>query len=187
MPRHVGMASPAVRGNRSDPPVVSAIHDMTAILASCRRPRSRSDRRRHVAALSGASLGPVCRSNRSSNSRDNSKNYGRSFAFRACPSLSLKPIASAGLDISRALCGLGDLRGNKIVWHYGHAFESSSLLAKISEDHVTFVILANSDRLSRWRGLGDSADITASPAATSFLHWYFGRKDEGGSAPRQRS
>jgi CubicO group peptidase (beta-lactamase class C family) len=66
-----------------------------------------------------------------------------------------------------------DLRGRKIVWHYGHAFESSSLLVKIPEDRMTFVILANSDGLSRWQGLGNNADITASPAATLFLNWYF--------------
>lgn len=62
-------------------------------------------------------------------------------------------------------------RGYKLAWHYGHFFESSSLIVKIPEQHLTFVILANSDGLSRWRRLGDRADVTASPAATLFLNW----------------
>lgn len=38
-------------------------------------------------------------------------------------------------------------------------------------DPSTFVILANSDGLSRWRGLGDDADVLAAPAALLFLQW----------------
>jgi CubicO group peptidase (beta-lactamase class C family) len=75
--------------------------------------------------------------------------------------------------------GLGwfvqEIRGRKVVWHYGHGLESSALIVKVPEDRLTFVILANSDGLSRWRGLGDSADVSASPAATLFLAWYFGK------------
>jgi CubicO group peptidase (beta-lactamase class C family) len=63
-----------------------------------------------------------------------------------------------------------------LVWHYGHGLESSSLIVKIPERRVTFVVLANSDGLSRWRGLGDSADIFESPAAALFLNWYSSRK-----------
>jgi hypothetical protein len=37
------------------------------------------------------------------------------------------------------------------------------------------VILANSDGLSRWRGLGDSADVTASPPAALFMNWHAAR------------
>lgn len=67
-------------------------------------------------------------------------------------------------------------RGHSLVWHYGHALESSSLIVKIPDRRVTFVVLANSDGLSRWRGLGDDADVSASPAATLFLNWYAGRQ-----------
>ena len=70
-------------------------------------------------------------------------------------------------------------RGHKIVWHYGHGLESSSLVVKIPDSRVTFVILANSDGLSRWRGLGDSADVRASPAAVLFLNWYFREHPRG--------
>ena len=65
-----------------------------------------------------------------------------------------------------------ELRGHQVVWHYGHGLESSSLILKIPAQRATFVILANSDGLSRWRGLGDKADLTASPAATLFMNWY---------------
>jgi CubicO group peptidase (beta-lactamase class C family) len=67
-------------------------------------------------------------------------------------------------------------RGHMLVWHYGHGLESSSLILKIPARQATFVILANSDGLSRWRGLGDGADVTESPAATLFLNWYSTRK-----------
>jgi CubicO group peptidase (beta-lactamase class C family) len=75
--------------------------------------------------------------------------------------------------------GLGwfvqEISGQKFVWHYGHGLESSSLVVKIPQRRVTFVILANSDGLSRRRRLGDKAEVTASPAAKLFLSWYFGR------------
>ena len=64
-----------------------------------------------------------------------------------------------------------DIRGRQVVWHYGHGLESSSLIVKVPAQRVTFVILANSDGLSRWRGLGDSADVMESPAATLFMNW----------------
>ena len=67
-------------------------------------------------------------------------------------------------------------RGYDLVWHYGHGLESSSLIVKIPRQQVTFVILANSDGLSRWRRLGDDADVSASPAATLFLNWYSSRQ-----------
>jgi CubicO group peptidase (beta-lactamase class C family) len=67
-------------------------------------------------------------------------------------------------------------RGRSLVWHYGHGLESSSLILKIPERRVTFVILANSDGLSRWRGLGDAADVSASPAGMLFLNWYSRQK-----------
>jgi CubicO group peptidase (beta-lactamase class C family) len=59
----------------------------------------------------------------------------------------------------------------RLVWHYGQGLESSSLILKIPDDRITFVILANSDGLSRWRSLGDDANVAASPAAMLFLNW----------------
>jgi CubicO group peptidase (beta-lactamase class C family) len=84
------------------------------------------------------------------------------------------PLAPDGKPLPYALGWFAQvIRGRKIVWHYGHGLESSSLIVKIPDDGATFVILANSDGLSRWRGLGDTADVMASPAARMFLNWYF--------------
>lgn len=69
-----------------------------------------------------------------------------------------------------------EIQGRKVVWHYGHGLESSTLLVKIPDDGAMFAILANSDGLSRWRGLGDDADLTASPAAALFLNWHLARQ-----------
>ena len=87
------------------------------------------------------------------------------------------PSASDGRPLPYALGWFVQEKGGyHIVWHYGHGLESSSLIVKIPDRRVTFVILANSDGLSRWRGLGDDADVSASPAATLFLNWYSHRK-----------
>ena len=87
------------------------------------------------------------------------------------------PSASDGRPLPYALGWfVQQHRGYQIVWHYGHGLESSSLMVKIPDRRVTFVILANSDGLSRWRGLGDGADVSKSPAATLFLNWYSRRK-----------
>ena len=67
-------------------------------------------------------------------------------------------------------------QSRRVVWHYGHGLESSSLTVKVPQDHVTFVVLANSDGLSRWRSLGDDADVTASPAAMLFLNWHLAQQ-----------
>lgn len=58
-----------------------------------------------------------------------------------------------------------------LVWHYDHMLENSSLIVKVPQRRSTFVILANSDGLSRWRSLGDDANVLASPAAVLFLRW----------------
>jgi hypothetical protein len=66
--------------------------------------------------------------------------------------------------------------GLAIAWHFGQAFESSSLLIKIPERRVAFVTLANSDGLSRRLRLGDHGDVLKSPAAVLFLKWYLAGK-----------
>ena len=71
--------------------------------------------------------------------------------------------------------GLGwfvqSIRGTKVVWHFGQSPESSSLLVKIPARQLTFVVLANSDGLSRGRRLGDHGDVERSPFAQLFLNW----------------
>ena len=83
-----------------------------------------------------------------------------------------RPIASGGAPLPYALGWfVQDVGGRQVVWHYGQGIESSSLIVKVPSERVTFVVLAKSDGLSRRRGLGDSADVTASPAATLFINW----------------
>jgi CubicO group peptidase (beta-lactamase class C family) len=60
-------------------------------------------------------------------------------------------------------------RGVTLVWHYGHWFSSSALIVKVPEQQLTFVVLANSDGLSRRIRLGDTADVLRSPFAAAFL------------------
>jgi CubicO group peptidase (beta-lactamase class C family) len=62
--------------------------------------------------------------------------------------------------------------GSRIVWHYGHYLESSSIIVKLPAEEMTFVVLANSEGLSRRRRLGDTGNILASPAARLFLAWH---------------
>jgi CubicO group peptidase (beta-lactamase class C family) len=59
----------------------------------------------------------------------------------------------------------------RLIWHYGHMLGNSALIVKVPERRVTFVILANSDGLSRWRSLGDEANVLRAPAAVLFLKW----------------
>ena len=57
----------------------------------------------------------------------------------------------------------------KIVWHYGHWDCASTLIVKVPEDGLTFVVLANTDALSRPFGIGGDSDVLVSPAAELFL------------------
>ena len=59
--------------------------------------------------------------------------------------------------------------GRKIVWHYGFWECASTLIVKVPEEDLTFVILANTDALSRLFGIGGDSDILVSPAAELFL------------------
>ena len=63
-------------------------------------------------------------------------------------------------------------RGLRVVWHFGQSPESSSLIVKLPDQQVSFVVLANSEGLSRGRRLGDRADVLSSPVAMLFLNWY---------------
>lgn len=86
-------------------------------------------------------------------------------------SLSLRP--NVGPQGENFPFGLGwfleTYNGHLIAWQYGHWFGSSSLIIKVPEQKVTFVILANSDGLSRGTRIGDKASILASPVAPVVL------------------
>jgi CubicO group peptidase (beta-lactamase class C family) len=58
-----------------------------------------------------------------------------------------------------------------IIWHYGYWDAVSSLIIKIPEEELSFVILANSDRLSSAStGIGRDEDVNRSVVAQEFLN-----------------
>jgi CubicO group peptidase (beta-lactamase class C family) len=60
-------------------------------------------------------------------------------------------------------------RGERVVWHFGYVPNAySSLWIKLPERHTSFILLANSDRLSSPFQLA-SGDVTRSVFATLFL------------------
>jgi CubicO group peptidase (beta-lactamase class C family) len=68
--------------------------------------------------------------------------------------------------------GLGwfttNYKGTKLLWHYGYWTGNSSFILKVPERNMTFIIMANSDNLSRPTDLG-SGDALTSPVGMAFL------------------
>lgn len=68
--------------------------------------------------------------------------------------------------------GLGwftqDYRGTRLIWHYGYWTGNSSLILKVPERNLTFIVMANTDNLSRPTDLG-SGDVLSSPVGLAFL------------------
>jgi CubicO group peptidase (beta-lactamase class C family) len=60
-------------------------------------------------------------------------------------------------------------RGVTVLWHYGWDRANSTLLIKVPERNATFVLLGNSEALSRKFDLGRNEDATRSPFAREFL------------------
>jgi CubicO group peptidase (beta-lactamase class C family) len=57
----------------------------------------------------------------------------------------------------------------KIIWHYSWDRANSTLIVKLPEHGATFVLLGNSEALSRKFDLGQDEDVTRSPFAREFL------------------
>ncbi|MFC1528190.1 serine hydrolase domain-containing protein [Candidatus Neomarinimicrobiota bacterium] len=58
-----------------------------------------------------------------------------------------------------------------IIWHYGYWDAVSTLILKIPEEDLSFVILANTDRLSSAsQGIGSDEDVNRSVVAQEFLN-----------------
>ncbi len=68
--------------------------------------------------------------------------------------------------------GLGwfttNYKGTKLLWHYGYWTGNSSFILKVPERNLTFIIMANSDNLSRPTDLG-SGDALSSVVGMAFL------------------
>jgi CubicO group peptidase (beta-lactamase class C family) len=60
-------------------------------------------------------------------------------------------------------------RGVTLLWYYGWDRANSTLLIKVPERDATFVLLGNSEALSRKFDLGRDEDVTRSPFAREFL------------------
>jgi CubicO group peptidase (beta-lactamase class C family) len=82
--------------------------------------------------------------------------------------------------------GLGwftqNYKGTKLLWHYGYWTGNSSFILKVPEQNITFIIMANSDMLSRPTGLG-AGDALSSPVGMAFLKTFIFPEKFGESIP----
>ena len=62
-------------------------------------------------------------------------------------------------------------KGTKMLWHYGYWTGNSSFILKVPEQNITFIIMANSDNLSRPTDLG-SGNALSSPVGMAFLRTF---------------
>jgi len=59
--------------------------------------------------------------------------------------------------------------GVKLEWHYGYWTSNSSLIVRVPEREMTFVVLANTNNLSRRYGLGGDSNVLRSDVAELFI------------------
>lgn len=82
--------------------------------------------------------------------------------------------------------GLGwftqNYKGTKLLWHYGYWTGNSSFILKVPERNITFIIMANSDNLSRPTDLG-SGNALSSPVGMAFLKTFIFPEKFGESIP----
>ncbi|MGI9064822.1 MAG: serine hydrolase [Pyrinomonadaceae bacterium] len=82
--------------------------------------------------------------------------------------------------------GLGwftqNYKGTKLLWHYGYWTGNSSFILKVPERNLTFIIMANSDNLSRPTDLG-SGDALSSPVGMAFLKTFIFPEKFGENLP----
>ncbi|HEV2860622.1 MAG TPA: serine hydrolase [Pyrinomonadaceae bacterium] len=82
--------------------------------------------------------------------------------------------------------GLGwftqDFKGTRLVWHYGYWTGNSSLIVKVPERNLTFIVMANTDNLSRPTNLG-AGDVLSSPVGLAFLEAFVFPDKFGEAAP----
>lgn len=82
--------------------------------------------------------------------------------------------------------GLGwftqNYKGTKLLWHYGYWTGNSSFIMKVPERNLTFIIMANSDNLSRPTDLG-SGDALSSAVSMAFLKTFIFPEKFGETIP----
>jgi CubicO group peptidase (beta-lactamase class C family) len=82
--------------------------------------------------------------------------------------------------------GLGwftqNYKGTRLLWHYGYWTGNSSFILKVPEQNITFIIMANSDNLSRPTDLGLGNGLS-SPVGMAFLKTFVFPEKFGESIP----
>jgi CubicO group peptidase (beta-lactamase class C family) len=82
--------------------------------------------------------------------------------------------------------GLGwfttNYKGTKMLWHYGYWTGNSSFILKVPEQKMTFIIMANSDNLSRPTDLG-AGNALSSAVGMAFLKTFIFPKKFGETMP----
>ncbi len=82
--------------------------------------------------------------------------------------------------------GLGwftqNYKGTKLLWHYGYWTGNSSFIMKVPDRNITFIIMANSDNLSRPTDLG-SGDGLSSAVSMAFLKTFIFPEKFGETLP----
>lgn len=82
--------------------------------------------------------------------------------------------------------GLGwftqNYNGTKMFWHYGYWTGNSSFIMKVPEQNITFIIMANSDNLSRPTDLG-SGNALSSAVSMAFLKTFIFPEKFGQTLP----
>ena len=89
-------------------------------------------------------------------------------------------------DGSELPYGLGwhsqSYRDSDLVWHWGHWDSISTLILKVPDENITFIILANTEYLSRPYDLG-AGDVLRSPVALAFYKTFILEPQLGQSIP----
>jgi len=62
--------------------------------------------------------------------------------------------------------------GVVLQWHYGHWTTNSSLIVRVPEERLTFVVVANTPQVSAAYGLGGDNDVLRSDVARLFVDTY---------------
>jgi ketosteroid isomerase-like protein len=73
-------------------------------------------------------------------------------------------------------------KGTKLLWHYGYWTGNSSFILKVPEQNITFIIMANSDNLSRPTDLG-AGNALSSPVGMAFLKTFIFPEKFGENMP----
>ena len=93
------------------------------------------------------------------------------FLEPATKALAYAPMIATGGD--RLPYGLGwfstRVSGVDVVWHYGYWTANSSLIIKVPSRDLAFIIMANSDMLSRPTNLG-AGELMSSSLAREFIN-----------------